>query len=151
MNLGIMTRRSGADGVDDRRAKVSAVGDDGVRGEFGEVLVAEGDYFALGGKEGELVFAGWGEGRELDAWTEGLLCRLLLVGKVRGTCDFSAGAGGHLSDCGVGGYQFWHLRIGIMSSLMVLEWLEVGAFEGWVPCWQIMRILQAMSATQELQ
>ena len=63
----MVARRGGADRVDDRAAKVIAVGDDGAGGEVGKVLVAEGKDFALGGKEGELVFAGCGEGRELDA------------------------------------------------------------------------------------
>lgn len=43
-------------------------------GEGGEVLVAEGDDFALGDEEGELVFRFVGQFGELDAGDFGARC-----------------------------------------------------------------------------
>lgn len=53
--------------VDVVPAKVAAELEGPFDGQVGKVLVAEGDHLALGDEQGELVFAGGAEGRQLDA------------------------------------------------------------------------------------
>jgi hypothetical protein len=81
MHLRVALRRAGGR-VDVQAAEVADVLERVRDGELGEVLVAEGDDFLLCDEEGEFIFAGGGELRELDA------------------ADFGADGGGDVFDDG---------------------------------------------------
>lgn len=88
-------------------------------------MVAESDDTALSDEERELVFAGVGEGGELDAGDFGTDYR----------CQFLMLDAGDAEDVGEGG-------VGISAVLVVLEGLKGGPFGVVVPDWEVLGILE---------
>lgn len=94
-----------------------------VDGEISEILVAEGNDFALGDETGKLVLASVGEGGELDA------------------LDFSANGWGEVD----GGDSLWEeVLVRCICVLAVLVVLECGQWTVlllWVEGWEVVLVL----------
>lgn len=99
-------------GVDVQASEVFDVVERGLNGEFGEVLVPEGDDFLLGDEEGEFVLAGVGKGGKLDAF------------------DFGADGGGDVLDGGALGEEMGEGWVGVFAVFGVGEGFEGGVSGG---------------------
>lgn len=102
VNLREAFRRPGS-GMDVMTAKVAPEVESFVDWEISEVLAAEGDDLALGDEAGELVFAGVGEGAQLDA------------------ADFCPDGGSEVCDLCALGEEVFVRSIGILPVFVMLE------------------------------
>lgn len=110
--------------VDVMTAKVSTVLEGLVDWKVGKVLVAECNDLALGDETGELVLAGVGESRELNA------------------IDLSADGWGKVD----GGYSLWKEvlvgGVGIFAMVVVLVWSQCWVLLLWVESWEVVLVLR---------
>ena len=92
-------------------------------GEVGEVLITEDEDFALGRKEGELIFTGGGESAELN------------VG------DDSTDGGGYVFGLDVGGEKVGEGLVGVVAMFDVHEGFQRRIFLFMVPRGEVVRVL----------
>jgi hypothetical protein len=116
-------RRAGR-GMDVVAAEIASELEGLLDGEIGEVLISEGDDFALGNETRQFVLAGVRQGAELDA------------------SDFGADCWGQFRDFGALWEEVLEAYVGILPMIVVFEWLKSRVLLRWVPCWKVMLILQ---------
>lgn len=117
--------RSGG-GMDVVAAEVLAVLEGVGDGEVGKVLVAEGDHFALGDEAGEFVFAGVGQGGELNT----------LNGRANGWSQVDAVDA--LSEEVIEG------EVSVLAVVVVLEWSQRTVLLLRVEGWKVVGVLSDM-------
>lgn len=125
VNLGIVLGRARGwvDVVSSKvAAKLERIGD----GEISKVLAAEGDDLSLGNVVSELILAGIGERRQLDA------------------SHFRADGGSELRDLDAAGKKVGIGGVGILAVLSVLKGLQRGILLCWVPCGKVVRVLSCV-------
>lgn len=92
-------------------------------GKIGKVLTAERDDFALGDEAGEFIFAGVGQGAQLDSTD---LC-------TDGWCEIGC-------FCSLG-EEILERSVGIFAVFVVIELGQRGVFLLCVPCWKVIGVL----------
>ena len=103
-------------------AVLEGVGD----GELGEVLVAEGDDFALGDEAGELVFASVGQGGELN------------------TLDGCANSWSEIDAVCALWKKVFEAEIGILAVIVVLKRSQRTILLIWIKGWEVVGVLNLL-------
>lgn len=91
--------------------------------EVSEILIPEGNDFALGDEECELVFSGLVQFAELDA------------------CDFGSDAWCEFLDLASFWEEIFEGRIGVFAVVYVREWFPSGIFLAMIPSWEVGGVL----------
>ena len=132
VDLGEPCGRAGG-GMDVMPAEVAAVLERLFDGEIGKVLATEGHDLALGDKPSEFVLAGVGERRELDP------------------LHLSSDGWGEMGDGAALRQKVREGGVCILAVLVVLKGLEWGVLLLWVPCWEIVGILDESAKRQQFE